>query len=226
MKNIRRLSCQVFVAVLAATLNMVNAQTESNPVIAVEPAAMNVLYIGVGNPVNIAVSGIKSSEIKVTVSQGKIRGSEGDYYVYPLKPGELTFNIYDEDKLLGSKVFRVLALPSPIALLLGSDGTPVTKAGTGSLTIQQLLEVKGLRADLSDFVFEVEYKIISFNITVNDESGITTVIKSTSSEITQEMRQHIETIKQGQTVIFEDIKAVGPDGKIRELNPIIVKVVS
>ena len=60
---------------------------DSNLLIAVELTAMNVVYVGVENPLLISCSGIKSSELKVMVTNGKIKGSDGRYMVSPARTG-------------------------------------------------------------------------------------------------------------------------------------------
>lgn len=223
MKNTQKFIFLFCFAALFTTINMVHAQSQSKPLIAVEATAKNVLYMGVNNPVNIAVDGIKSSEIKVSVTQGVIEGRDGKYIVRAEKPGKLTFNINQGEKLLGSKDFRVLALPDPLAVLLNSDGSIAMKAGSASMELRKLVKVKDIGADLDDFLFDVQFKVISFQMKTTMK-GIIKIIQSSSSELTEEMHQQIKMLRQGESVTFEDIKALGPDGTTRKLNPIVVKI--
>jgi hypothetical protein len=38
------------------------------------------------------------------------------------------------------------------------------------------------------------------------------------------MRSIISDLKSGQYIIFKDIKAIGPDGKLKDLNPLVLKI--
>ena len=65
------------------------APTNNEIVTAVAATKMNVLYVGVDNPVKIAVSGYESSEIEVVITNGIILGENGDYIIRPKKPGNM-----------------------------------------------------------------------------------------------------------------------------------------
>ena len=223
MRTLRKVSSLAAIALLAASLNIVHAQTNSGALIAVEATAMNVLYLGVNNPVNIAVAGYESSEISVKVSQGMIEGSNGIYEVKPGKAGKLSFDVYAGEKHLGSKVFRVLTVPDPAAVLRNADGTIAMKGPKAKMNIQQAAQVKSLGADLNDFLFDVHFKVISFQMSVNID-GIAKVLTSDAAEFTREMQQQIRSARPGQVFVFEDIKAIGPDGKTRKLQAIEVKI--
>lgn len=66
---------------------------------AVIPAGMNVLYIGVDNPVQISVTGAPEDSLEVTISQGTItRIGKGFYSARVSMPGAITITISSKDK--------------------------------------------------------------------------------------------------------------------------------
>ena len=223
MKKLKKFSVLAVFVLLAASLNLVHAQTNSDPVIAVEPTAMNVLYLGVDNPVTIAVAGVPASELKVAVSHGIIKGNTGNYEVRPGKTGNLTFTIAHGEKRLGTKEFRVLAVPDPVTVLRGAGGSHMMKAGKETMPKSKLVQLKSLGADLHDFLFDVEFKVISFQMST-EMNGMSKILTSEDANITREMQGQISSAMPGQTIIFEEIKAIGPDGKTRTLQPVKVKV--
>jgi hypothetical protein len=94
-----------------------NAQTQSDLVISADN--MNIFYIGIENPVSIAVPGIQSENLKVSIDEGIITGSNGKYTVLVSKPGEVIISVYiksgvDKYEKYGTKSFRVKRIPSPI----------------------------------------------------------------------------------------------------------------
>jgi hypothetical protein len=58
---------------------------------------------------------------------------------------------------------------------------------------------------------------------VNDR-GFEITAESNSNRITSKQKELIGNLRAGQKLIIEKIKAVGPDGRTRELNPIILKI--
>ena len=49
-------------------------------------------------------------------------------------------------------------------------------------------------------------------------------IPSDGNKLTDKMKSLMAGYKRGQTIVFKAIKSIGPDGKIRDLNPIVLKI--
>jgi HSP20 family molecular chaperone IbpA len=81
MKSRIRLLALIFAIVVSFDIS---AQTNSGPVVSADN--MNIFYIGVDNPVSVAVPGVLSDKLKVTISEGSISGSNGKYTVNVSKP--------------------------------------------------------------------------------------------------------------------------------------------
>ena len=81
MKSTIRLLALIFAIVVSFDIS---AQTNSGPVVSADN--MNIFYIGVDNPVSVAVPGVLSDKLKVTISEGSISGSNGKYTVNVSKP--------------------------------------------------------------------------------------------------------------------------------------------
>ena len=209
--------------ILFCNLNAQSVNTEKgqiSPVIAVEASAMNVLYAGVENPVKIACSGINSSELQVKITNGKIIGSDGTYLLNPGQSGTLDMQIIHEGKLLGVKQFRVLNLPDPDANIIILSGKTEKHMNSGIVSIGQLLNSPGIIANVTDFLFDVEYKIIRFNIEAEPVDGFVRIVPSESDQFTSEQKELLRSMKSGQRVDIEGIEAIGPDGITHNLNAI------
>ncbi len=89
------------------------------PVIALEK--MNVLYMGVTNPISVAVEGIDDSKLKVTIDNGSIaKNSDGGYDVLTSKTGLAIVSIeWHGGK--AEKKFRVLSMSDPEPSLSNSS---------------------------------------------------------------------------------------------------------
>ncbi|MFN0034840.1 MAG: M56 family metallopeptidase, partial [Saprospiraceae bacterium] len=65
--------------------------TDRPNTVAMEAVKMNVLYIGVDNPLRVAVSGVPANELQVQlIGKGSMTGSDGNYNVRVVEPGEVT----------------------------------------------------------------------------------------------------------------------------------------
>ena len=212
------ISCNVY----AQSVNTEKGQID--PVIAVEASAMNVFYAGVGNPIQIACSGISSSDLQVAITNGKIKGSDGKYSISPGQSGTMDLKIMHKGELLGIKQFRVLNLPEPIANIILMSEETEKHINSGFVTIGQLVNSLGLTATLTDFLFDVEFKIVGFNINVEQVDGILTIVQSESDKFTSEQKKVLRSLKSGHRVLIEDIQALGPDGITRNLNSITLKI--
>lgn len=57
-------------------------QSQKPQITAMELSKMNVLFIGIDNPLKIAVSGIDNSELDVSIDNGQITGKNGEYSIF------------------------------------------------------------------------------------------------------------------------------------------------
>ncbi|MBL0182922.1 MAG: hypothetical protein IPP96_11765 [Chitinophagaceae bacterium] len=72
-----------------------------------------VSYIGIDNPVTVTAQNVKPEDLLVTISEGKIFGSNGKYIVHVTHEGEVTLSLSKRDgtKLPGSFTIKVKRLP-------------------------------------------------------------------------------------------------------------------
>jgi len=191
-----------------------------NVTLAVETVKMNVVYCGVNNPVIIAANGIDMRNIGVEIDNGKIVKNGEEYIINPARTGHAKVDILKDGVKIGSKDFRVLSVPDPQPYLVLNGGN----TGSGEVRdAEELANAKGIIAELPDFLFDVDFKIIGFemNAVVNG-SAVTEV--SGSGTISDRQRDLIKRLKPGQVLIISEIKAIGPDGATRLLHPLEIKI--
>src|SRR5690606_37567393 len=108
--------------------------------------AVKVLYVGLDNPISIGGgSGTNASNLKVSISQGTITGSNGRYIARVTTPGTATITVNDGKKTT-SFDFRVKTVPTPTAMVGNSRG--------GRMRVNDFKAQSGVRAELENFVFE------------------------------------------------------------------------
>jgi len=181
----------------------------------VAPVKMNVVYQGVENPVSIAVSGIPIENLGMGITNGTIKGEDGNYIVSPRRVGNLVITVYDGNKEIGNKMFRVHRIPDTIATVAGKKG--------GAISKDILLSQPGIVAKLDHFDFDVKFKVVEFNVSAII-NGFFRIYPSKNEAFSKEQKDLINSLEKGSKVYIEDIKAIGPDGVTRELSAIALVI--
>lgn len=189
--------------------------------VVVSPTKMNVFYVGVDNPVEISVPGIPGDDIVATMSGGSIRkaGKIG-YVVKCPRPGKATINvsakIEGKTKSMGSKEFRIKPVPDPVATIWGMEG--------GNIDAAKLRAAKRIDAKMKNFDFDLQFDVTSY-IASTKVGDYVIDAKGQGSRISSDIKSKIfAKLKKGQKVYFEEIKAIGPDKKPRQLGIIMFKI--
>lgn len=193
--------------------------TATKPIATVSPTKMNVFYIGVDNPVSISAPGMSASNIQATISGGggtlKPDG-QGGYVVTVTTQGKCKIDVAGKNTSgkgnnnLGSYEFRVKSIPDPTIQLLGKkSGESITKAEAeagGAIT-----------AVLENFDFQANFRILGyeFGLIAGDK---TIPIQIEGSKFNDQIKAQLAKAKPGNRIYFGDIRAQGPDGKVRYLS--------
>jgi gliding motility-associated protein GldM len=194
------------------------------PSATISPTKMNVLYMGIANPVKVSADGVASENLEITVNNGRYEKHGEDFLVYPTKLdalGKITSisvvaNMNGEKKPMGAMVFRVKEVPDPLPTIGGKNG--------GNLKKEELMAEDGIFAELKDFDFDLKFKVTQFDITYTGAGGYSKVDKSTSNRFTQEQKDHFSKLTQGSIIYIENIMAKGDDGTNRPLASIGFKI--
>jgi gliding motility-associated protein GldM len=185
----------------------------------ISPTKMNVFYIGVDNPVAISVAGVPADKIFPTITNGAIKKVGNDFIVNPRSVGNalvtVTAEIDGKKKSLGAMEFRVKNIPDPVA--------KVANKKSGSIDRNTLLAQTIVLADLENFDFDARFTVTEFTVSANVR-GFSQDISTKSNKITEAQKNIIRSMNRGDKVYFNDIKAVGPDGKQRELSTVYFKI--
>lgn len=192
---------------------LVNAQKNGEAVVAA--TNMNVLYRGVVNPIAIAVPGVASEMVTVTMTNGKIHHTDNGWEVFPGDLDESVITVLVNKVAVSDVPFRVLNIPDPVAVFAGIH--------TGEVTKDVAMKTPGLQVEVKDFLWKTQYIVISFILSY-EKDGMTNDLLSNSNRITDSMKALISERSTGEQIVFNEIKAVGPDGKIRALEPIRLSI--
>lgn len=170
---------------------------------------MNVLYLGVDNPVTITASGAGADKTTAVINNGSLQSVGGGKWV--ARPASMNDNtvitVNVDGKVAGSSVFRVRSIPKPQAYV-GGQPSGVNMAA-GAFKAQG-----GVGAGMMDFPFELKYEVTSFTFTVDTDEGDIVSIPVNGNAFAGAVKNAINThVKAGKMVTIDNIKVKGPDGR-------------
>ena len=181
----------------------------------VSSVAMNVLYRDIYNPVEIAVPGITSDKVTAEMTNGTMRRTSHGWEVLPGDQKMSVITVLVNNKKISEKTFRVKDIPQPVAVFHGKN--------SGTFARDVLSKSDLLEAKIKDFDFDIKFEIVSFSLLMSTDSADIEV-STTGNKLNDKMKSMISGLMRGQNLIIKDITAVGPDGNVHNLNPIILKI--
>lgn len=195
--------------------------TVAKPALVVSPTAMNVFYRGLDNPVEVSVPGVPTEKLEVAISNASKSGSNGNFQV---RPGQgttcevsVSAEINGKKQNFGKKEFRVKNVPDPKPYFGGKTGSDV-------IPQKDLLAAAGVIAKMENFEFDLRFEIVSFVVSATIRGNVVEEMCKGPALSPNAVKIRSE-LKSGQKIYFEKIKAKGPDGTIRDLGTIALKVV-
>ena len=194
----------------------------AKPSLVVSATKMNVLYRGIDNPIEVSVPGIPQDALTATISTGSLSKKPDGSYIAKVKSGSeaivnVTAEIQGKRKNMGQFKFRLKSVPDPVAKFAGKTSVDNT------VKKSELTAALGVIADLKDFVFDLNYPIRSFDIAVTNGADVK-ILSSTSNRLTPQQKELLRETRRNQTVSVENIKATAPDGTIRKLGGITLRI--
>jgi gliding motility-associated protein GldM len=192
------------------------------PSVTISATKMNVLYMGIPNPISASVPGIASQNLEVTTNNGRIEKNGTEILVYPSKLDDLgkntsifvTATMNGEKRPMGKMDFRVKEVPPPLATINGLNG--------GTLKKEDLLAEDALFAELKDFLFDLKFKVTSFDVSFT--GTYTKTCSSKSNRFTDEQKGFFSKLGSGSYIYIDNIMAKGDDGLNRPLSPVSFKI--
>jgi gliding motility-associated protein GldM len=179
---------------------------------------MNVLYVGVANPISVAASGGGDDRIQVSISGGGGRLDKTGAGKYNAFVNSITDNctitVSVDGKVAGASQFGVRTIPDPVATVGGyasGDNVPA-----GAFKAQG-----GVGAYIKDFPFELSYRVTSFTLTSDTDDGDIVEANCTGNTWSAQAQGIMKSLKAGKLVTIDNIRAQGPDGRNRKLPSLV-----
>jgi gliding motility-associated protein GldM len=178
---------------------------------------MNVLYIGVDNPVTIAASGGGDDKVNATISSGTLtRTSAGKYIARVTQQSDdCKITVSVDGKVMGVSQFRVRQIPGAQATVGGAISGDNIPAGT-------FRAQGGVAAWIKDFPFDLKYTVTQFTISTDSDDGDIVEAQCTGNTFNARAQEIIRTqVKAGKTVYIDNIRVQGEDGQNKKVPSLV-----
>lgn len=196
----------------------------AKPATVVAPTLMNVFYRGLENPVSVSVPGIAAEDLVVSLNgSGTItKKSNGEYVVKVTSGNKCSVNVSARMRdgvirPMGKPMeFRVKQVPNPVAEVYG-------KRGSARVRKSELPFITTVIAKLDDFVMNVPFPIVSFEVSMII-NGVTVSIPGTGSTLNADQKALIKRANRGNVIVIEKITVKKPDGTTSDIGNVLLTV--
>ena len=184
-------------------VGFINGQTDNNASVAMELSKMNILYIGVENPLNIAVSGVDNSKLQVSIDNGEINGSNGEYIITVKEPGEAKITVSADGKELKVSKFRVKSIPVPGI----ENSISLFKEHSHKITKEKLLHWGSIEFmnKYCDYNLGFGINVIYYRMVIEQLNGDGILYIGHSKSFDDRQLELIKKLKKGEKIFFEHI---------------------
>ncbi len=177
---------------------------------------MNVVYVGVDNPMTISGGSVGAEKVHVNFASpgASLTKGSGDHYIArAITPGMSKIVISANGKNFEFPI-RVKNLPLPGGFIGSKKG--------GSISSAEFKAIGGLIARLEDSDFEAPFKVVSYSMGFIG-GGISSYNAATNqgNRWSGNAAELVKRSTPGTNVFFDNIRVVGPDGKQREIAPMV-----
>ena len=178
---------------------------------------MNVMYIGVDNPITVSGGSVGSEKVKLSFNGGNYTRAGGDRYIFrPTRQGPAEIVVMADDKRYTFPM-RVKRLPDPTAMVGPSKG--------GSISAATFKAQGGMIARLLDSDFDAPFQVVGYVLGANGGPFQTyQQAPNDGARWSGNAASIVQRAAPGASVFFDQIKVKGPDGQTREIPPIIFQL--
>ncbi len=193
----------------------------AKPSAVVSATKMNVLYIGVDNPIDVSAPGIAKDNVRLSITGGSLVKAGSGWVARVNVPGVVKFNVgadvNGKTQTISSAEFRVKKVPAPSPKFGGKSG--------GTMATVAIKSQNKVFAKLENFDFDANFDVTGFTMILVKPGDNATVLSTTGNSLSSVMKSAIQAISPGTRVIFDNIKASGPGGASYTLDPIALTAI-
>ncbi len=186
--------------------------------VVVSAERMNVLYIGVDNPIAISAAGTKTDGLRVNATGTNLQKiNNTKYMAKPTKVGKATITVSGGGLPPTNFEYRVKRIPDPAIQLGRSRG--------GRMSPSEFKTHKGPVPILDNFDFDATCRIESFELVRVPNKNSPRISQNNGGKYNSKTQGIVDQVKHGDTYYFNDIKVRCPgDTHGRKLNGLIFNI--
>lgn len=196
------------------------------PAATISATAMNVLYIGLDNPISVAVPGFRAEDVVPSITSGSLTKTQGtgNYIcrVQRVQGSKTTISVRVKlpdgtTREMGKQEYKVREVPNPEPLY----GTlPGGGHGKGALTNQTTLN-----ASLgAGFAFDgVKFRVTKFSALLVPKTGAPKFMTVNGNSLAQ-VNGAVQGARAGDKLIIAEIEAVGPSGPKKLPSSLVIDI--
>ena len=199
--------------ILPSLLLLLLSFSSSGQKITVSADRMNVVYMGVINPLTIVSDSYPCDQLIVTTDNGEIEKNDYCSYSYmPQKDGTSKISVFNSKKqLINETIFRVKRIPNPIIQINGHNNGEIKK--------NVLVASLGITTMLTGFDFDARFVVMHFKIELIQNNQITFSREIDGPRFNEEIINAFKSLNNGDRMLISNITAKGPDSRLRKLSP-------
>lgn len=185
---------------------------------------MNTIYVGIKNPIDIAMDGFTLDKLKTTAVGCTLILDTLNIQHYLTATREGICNIYLTFKKAGkikhdSIKFKIERLPRPESLYGDLE--------SGGYSINELIGQDAINATIYNFyVPDIEYQVLDFDALFVPKRGDVIPFNSIKNQLPMELKFRIMNAKKGDKILIDNISALRPDWIKVRLAPIVLSIES
>lgn len=189
---------------------------------AVSADKMNVFYIGVPNPITIMAEGYNCSVTIPECDGCTFTHTQGcSYDVVVTRAGIVNVKVMVKNggsaKVAGEHPFRVKYIPDPLATIGGKS--------RGTMAASLFRVQQGVAVLLENFDFNIKYKVLRYRLTIIRRGEMVCAEDNNGGTFNDAVKKFIQSVRPGDQIIIEEIKAAGPDERVLSLESIDLKII-
>ncbi len=166
---------------------------------------MNVFYMGVPNPITIS-AGASWDKVKISTTNCTLNRFSSSGIVLATQKGNASINFIENERTTVFN-FRVKEIPNPVFKIGGKGGA--------RMAVDEFKKQKYCIASLENFDFDARFSVVSATVYFSGTNFNTTESASIKGNSLNEISKFMERCAAGSTIIFDEVKVLGPDGKQR-----------
>lgn len=167
---------------------------------------MNMLYVGIDNPISIAVSGFRPDQVNATATKGSlVKKGPGQYNIKPasIADREITINVSVNDngttRNMGSQKYRVRNVPKPELLLGSKPAGPISRGELG--VVSQIYAGYG-----EAFPYDLPITVTGFTFIHAKKAGGTPTQEVVSgNRVSPTMRAAFASARPGDVIVISEV---------------------